>query len=183
MTNHLTACDDYLASRTGKYEWRSVRYEAASAAILLSEQLTDDSTIYDIGAGWTEFDYHMRTRLNWKGRYIPIDGGIDGTDLNYWYPRRDVEFTVALEILEHLEDPGALVELLQWRTKHRMVVSVPNPRTVDVLAIDPTHITVVTREMLESWGFNVVERTFYGGVWSNGEPDSLFGVWERKQLT
>lgn len=179
MTNFTAQCDDYLASRTGKYEYRAVRYARAARAIFDSGHLTDDSTIYDIGAGWTEFDYHMRTRLDWKGRYIPIDGGIDGTDLNYWNPTRDVEFTVALEILEHLEAPRELVRLLQHKTKHRMVVSVPNPRTVDVLGIDPTHVTVVTREMLEGWGFNVVERTFYGGVWSNGEPDSLFGVWER----
>lgn len=179
MTNFTTQCDDYLASRTGKYEWRAIRYRAASTAIHLSGRLTDDSTIYDIGAGWTEFDYHMRTALDWKGRYIPIDGGIDGTDLNYWIPPRTVDFSVALEILEHLEDPHRLVRWLQTRTKHRIVVSVPNPRTVDVLGIDPTHVTVVTREMLEDWGFRVQERMFYGGVWSNGELDSLFGVWGR----
>lgn len=179
MTNFTAQCDDYLASRTGKYEWRSVRYRSAALALNATGHLNDRATVYDIGAGWTEFDYHLRTAWDWKGRYIPIDGGIDGTDLDYWSPKREVEFTVALEILEHLRDPGDLVELLQWKTKHRIVVSVPNPRTVDVLGIDPTHVTVVTREMLESWGFNIVERTFYGGVWSNGEPDSLFGVWER----
>jgi hypothetical protein len=175
--HHFEAFDDYLASRTGRYEYRAVRYEAACRA-LTEMGIDNNDTLYDIGAGFTEFDYHLRVSRDWRGRYIPIDCGIDGTDLNYWVPPRDVQFTVALEILEHLENPGILVSHLQDVTSKAIVVSVPNPRTVDVLGIDDTHVTVVTRDMLEGWGFRVEERTFYGGVFSNGEPDSLFGVWE-----
>jgi hypothetical protein len=169
--------DDYLAERTGCYEYREIRYTAAGAAMAM-HGLSDSDSIYDIGAGFTELDYCLRTRFNWRGRYIPVDGAIDDTDLNYWTPKRDVQFSVALELLEHLNDPLELVWNLQKHTSKAIVVSVPNPRTVDVLGIDRTHVTVVTREMLESWGFFVVERTFYGGAFSNGQPDSLFGVWE-----
>lgn len=84
---------------------------------------------------------------------------------------------MGLEILEHLAHPSYTVDDLKESATVGVVVSVPNPRTVDVLGIDPTHKTVVTRDMLEAWGFEVEERVFYGGKWSNGEPDSLFGVW------
>lgn len=174
----VSECDDYLASRTGSYEYRSVRYEAA-AAELTAMGLSDTDTVVDIGAGMTEFDYHLRTTRHFKGRYIPIDGGIDGTDLNYWKPQRQYDYAVALEILEHLDDPESFIRRLQRRVTRGIVVSVPNPRTVDVLGIDPTHVTVVPFGMLSRSGFMVVEKTFYGGVFSNGEPDSLFAVWDR----
>lgn len=177
MTGWIAQCDDYLDSRTGRYEYRAVRYRAAGYD-LARMGLDDSSTIYDIGAGFTEFDYCMRTEFQWRGRYIPIDGGIDGTDLNVWVPPREADFAVALELLEHLNEPDRLVYELQLRVKG-IVASVPNPRTVDVLGIDPTHVTVVTKPMLEGWGFKVAESTFYGGVFSNGEPDSLFATWER----
>ncbi len=169
--------DDYLAERTGCYEYRAVRYTAAGAAMAM-HGLSDSDSIYDIGAGFTELDYCLRTSFNWRGRYIPVDGGIDDTDLDYWIPPRNVQFSVALELLEHLNGPEYLVRKLQKHTTKAIVVSVPNPRTVDVLGIDSTHVTVVTREMLESWGFFVTERMFCGGTFSNGQPDSLFGIWE-----
>lgn len=168
--------DQYLAQRTGCYEYREVRYSAA-ASKLLAIGLHNGSTVYDIGAGMTEFDFHLRSVHGFRGRYIPIDGSIDGTDLNYWVPPRIADHAVALELLEHLHEPRRLVDALQAKLTGSMVVSVPNPRTVDVLGIDPTHVTIVTAEMLETWGFRVEERTFYGGVFSNGEPDSLLGVW------
>lgn len=168
--------DQYLAERTGCYEYREIRYAAATRA-LMERGLASDHTVYDIGAGMTEFDYNLR-KNGFRGRYIPIDGAIDGTDLNYWIPSREAEFAVGLEILEHLHDPGELVRILKNSITRAIVVSVPNPRTVDVLGIDRTHVTVVTRDMLESWGFRVEERMFYGGVFSNGDFDSLFGIWE-----
>ena len=168
--------DQYLSERTGCYEYREVRYSAA-ASKLLAIGLTERSTVYDIGAGMTEFDYHLRSAHGWRGRYIPIDGSIDGTDLNTWYPPRIATHAVALELLEHLYEPRRLVDVLQAKMTSSVVVSVPNPRTVDVLGIDPTHVSIITAEMLETWGFRVEERTFYGGVLSNGEPDALLGVW------
>lgn len=170
-------CDSYLSERTGRYEWRAVRYRKAARA-LLSMGLDNTMTVMDVGAGMTEFDYCLRAEFNWRGRYIPIDGGIDSTDLNLWSPPRHVDFIVGLEIIEHLYDPFRAVT--SWQQKaHGVVVSTPNPETTDVLAMDETHVVEVHRYMLEHYGFTVTEETFYGGVWSDGRPDSLFGVWER----
>lgn len=169
--------DEYLAERTGRFEWRAVRYRAALAA-LQQYGLDDSDTVYDIGAGFTELDVVLRVDGGWRGRYAPIDLGIDPYhhDLERWGPPRRARFAVALEVLEHLERP--------WRLLHRLqeyvdviVVSVPNPRTVDVLGIDRTHKTIVTECDLRDAGFEVREETFYGGVYSDGQPDALFGVW------
>lgn len=169
--------DNYLAERTGCYAYRSVRYTAAGVAMGMMG-LDDAATVYDIGAGMTELDYCLRTTFEWRGRYIPIDGAIDDTDLDFWVPPREVDFAVALELLEHLYAPDRLVRALQNSVRRGIVVSVPNPETVDVLGIDDTHVTIITRQMLEGWGFTVNDATFYGGVFSGGEPDSLFATWE-----
>lgn len=176
--NAIAKVDEYLGERGGCYEYRAVRYTAAGQE-LVKLGLGNDSTVYDIGAGMTEFDYCMRRTFDWRGRYIPVDMGISAVDLNYWRPERQVDFVVALEILEHLDDPARLVRELQAASKG-IVVSVPNPRTVDVLAIDDTHVTPISQGMLERWGFVVEERTFYGGVYSHGAPDALLAVWTPK---
>lgn len=170
-TPTVSNCDHYLGARTGKYEWRRIRYMAALRA-MQAHSLTDNDTIMDVGAGWTELDVCLRVDGNWRGRYIPVDGGIDGTDLNNWMPSRMVEWAVALEIIEHLEEPFRMLERVANYTHKGIVVSTPNPRVVDVLAIDPTHVRPVTQGELEDWGFQVREESFYG------QPsDSLFGVW------
>lgn len=179
MTNFAEKCDEYLNARTGKYEYRSIRYAAAANA-LEHMGLSNSHTVLDLGAGMTEFDYHLRVSKNWRGRYIPIDGGIDGTDIEDWKPPRTYDFVVALEILEHLHTPVRTIHKLQANTDVGIVVSVPNPRTVDVLGIDETHVAShINKSFLESFGFTVVEAMFYGGVFSRGEPDSLFAVWSR----
>ena len=165
--------DEYLDARTGCYAYRSVRYGAAANSLA---GLSDSDTLYDIGCGWTEFDYHLRTAHHWKGRYIPVDGAIAPLDLNLWTPPRPAEHFVALEILEHLFDPERLAMSMAEKASSTVVVSVPNPDTVDVLGIDDTHETCVTKEMLERWGFTVTEELFYGGVFSGGRKDSLLGV-------
>ena len=76
-----------MSERTGKYEYRAIRYRKA-ADWLMKNGLTDKHTITDIGAGWTEFDYCLRKEYDWKGRYIPVDGGISNIDLNVWEPER-----------------------------------------------------------------------------------------------
>lgn len=171
-------CDNYMDSRTGKYEYRAVRYRFAIEE-MLRRGLDDTMTIVDVGAGMTEFDYTLRREYNWRGRYIPVDGGIDGTDLNYWVPPREAHWFVALELLEHLFDWRMLVGRMKQNASQGIVISTPNPRTTDVLGMDPTHVTEIWPGYLSTWGFNVTEQTFYGGVFSNGEPDSLFGVWTR----
>lgn len=176
----ITACDEYLQSRTGQYEFRAVRYRAA-AEFMRANGLADEDTVVDVGAGWTEFDYCLRAEYNWRGRYVPLDGWIDGSDLNHYVPSRDAEWFVALEILEHLEHPLTFTHRIQDFATKGIVFSTPNPRTTDVLGMDPTHISVINKTAMElSLGFTVTEQTFYGGVFSNGEPDSLFGTWLRQ---
>lgn len=167
------ACDDYLAARTGNYGWRSVRYHAAIQQ-MLNHSLTDQMTLVDVGAGWTEFDYCLRAEYHWRGRYIPVDGGIDGTDLETWRPPRAAEWLVGLEIIEHMAFPHRLINVMKDAAAIGVVLSTPNPRTTDVLGMDPTHKTPIYRSSLEIHGFTVEERSFYG------QPeDSLFAWWTR----
>ena len=87
-TPTIQSCDSYLDDRTGKYEFRAVRYRAA-ADWLTASGLTHDMTVVDVGAGMTELDYCLRAEYGWRGRYIPVDGGIDGVNLNAWTPPRE----------------------------------------------------------------------------------------------
>ncbi len=179
MTNWeptFESCDTYLNSRTGKYEYRAVRYRKA-VEWLKRHGLTDDDTLVDIGAGWTELDYCLRKEYDWRGRYIPIDGGISNLDLNSWVPERQVEWFVGLEILEHLTEPERLVNVLQNSTVKGGVVSVPDPAKVDVFALDSTHVTEVHETDLREWGFEVTSEQLYGGVFSEGANDALMGWW------
>lgn len=171
-------CDDYMESRTGKYEFRAIRYRHAIEA-MMSHGLDDSMTIFDVGAGMTEFDYTLRAEYGWRGRYIPIDGGIDGTDLNHWIPARKGHWFVALELLEHLVNWNYLIIRMKQHATQGIVVSTPNPATTDVIGMDPTHVVAIKPEYLKIRGFEVTEETFYGGVFSNGKPDSLFGVWTK----
>ena len=174
-------CDNYLGERTGKYEQRATRYRYAIEAMRENGGLDDTMTVCDVGAGWTEFDYTLRAEYNFKGRYIPIDGGIDGTDLNTWTPVRRADWFVALEILEHIDKPYGLAAKLIANANKGVVFSTPNPRTTDVLGMDSTHVCEIDRYVCEELlGFAVVETMFYGGRFSNGEPDSLFGVWIKR---
>lgn len=175
-TPTIQNCDNYMDERTGKYEFRAVRYRKAIET-MLANGLDDTMTIFDVGAGMTEFDYCLRAEYDWRGRYIPIDGGIDGTDLNAWVPPREAHWFVALELLEHLWNWRSLMDRMQLKATAGVVVSTPNPYTTDVLGMDHTHVVEVYPMHLNALGFKVTNETFYGGVFSGGEPDSLFGVW------
>lgn len=169
-------CDHYMDSRTGKYEFRAIRYRKAIET-MFAYGLDDSMTVFDVGAGMTEFDYCLRAEYNWRGRYIPVDGGIDGTDLNAWMPPREGHWFVALELLEHLWNWRSLVDWMQLKATVGVVVSTPDPRTTDVLGMDPTHVVEIPAYALTAKHFNVTRETFYGGVFSNGQPDSLFGTY------
>lgn len=172
--SHITACDTYLGERTGKYEWRCERYDHALDA-MIAEGLAGEHTVIDVGAGWTEFGCRLYERccpVGVRPRYFPIDGGLDGTDLENWWPPRPAEFFVALELLEHLENPAELVSVMQGNCTRAVVISTPNPRTTDVIGMDRTHKTPIHAYDLRSWGFKVSEESFYGQ-----KSDSLFGIW------
>lgn len=175
--NEFTIADEYMSERTGRFEYRAARYRAALDA-MQELGLSHNHTIYDIGAGWTELDAILRTDGGWRGRYIPVDFGTDGTNLERWVPPRSVDFAVGLEIIEHLYEPWRLVSALMTSSPV-VIISVPNPETTDVLGMDPDHKSIITREALEERGFVVSTHTFYGGVYSDGKPDALMGVWVR----
>lgn len=177
-TPSIQSCDQYMDDRTGKYEFRAVRYRKAIET-MLANGLTDDMTIFDVGAGMTEFDFALRAEYGWRGRYIPIDGGVDGTDIDFWTPKRDAHWFVALELMEHLKQPFVCLDTWKRHATQGVVVSTPDPRTTDVLGMDGTHICEVHKNQLELAGMSVTEETFYGGVFSDGKPDSLFGLWRR----
>lgn len=166
----IASCDHYMGARTGKYEWRRIRYRAALGA-MQQIGLTDEDTIVDVGAGWTEFDYCLRTEGSSRCRYIPVDGAFDGTNLEEWVPPRTVEYFVALELVEHLYNPLRLIAAMQEKATKGVILSTPNPRTTDVLGMDADHKTAVGAAMLREIGFTVQEESFYGQ-----ENDSLFAV-------
>lgn len=156
-------CEDYLNSRTGKYEWRRVRYIAV-ADLLIEAGLNNDDLIIDVGAGWTEFDYCLRAEYGWRGRYLPVDGQFDGTDLNLWTPPREASFIVAIELLEHLFNPMRMMLAMRAHASKLIVATTPNPATTDVLGMDPTHVTPLPEKFFKVMGWQTRVESFYGQV-------------------
>jgi len=152
---------NYLESRVASYQKRKPRY-AETSAVLKNEGLKNSDTLLDVGSGWTELDYHLRVDLDWHGRYIPIDGAIDGVDLEQWAPPHPHEWLIALELLEHLHNPQRLALALIDKALRGVVISTPNPAVIDVYAMDPTHITPISQPTLEKWGFQVRPCSLYG---------------------
>lgn len=181
-TPTVANCDQYMDDRTGKYEYRAVRYRLAIEH-MKKHGLDDTMTIVDLGAGMTEFDYCLRVEYNWRGRYIPVDGGIDGTDLNRWHPPRRAHWFVALEILEHLTNWEWVLSDMKNHATMGVVVSTPNPFTTDVLAMDDTHVVEISADMLEAHELTVHRETCYGGVFNRpgmeNYSDCLMGVWTK----
>lgn len=156
-----TKWTEYLRSRTGSYQFRCIRY-AAVADLLIRNHLGDDDLIVDVGAGWCEFDHYLRTSLGWRGRYLPVDGSIDGTDLEDWQPEFNAAFFVALEVLEHLERPYELAFQMQRLCTKGVVLTTPNPATVDVLAMDKTHRTPISLQDFQAWGYHAHIDSLFG---------------------
>jgi len=168
-------CDEYARSHKRPYVERKIRYQVAGDRMCRGG-LTDRHTVVDVGAGWTELDFCLRTEHGWRGRYVPIDGWLDGTNLDLWSPTRSFEWFAALEILEHLHDPFRLLRELMESATMGVVVTTPNPFVHD-LSQDPTHITPITREMLEEVGMVTSLHNFYG------DPnDGIAGLWCREYV-
>src|SRR4051794_2907957 len=113
--------EKYLSQRTGTYEFRCRRYHAVYAQLILNG-LKPDDLIVDVGAGMCEFDTYLRS-MGWSGRYLPVDGAIDGTDLNGWGPSTRADFFVAIEVLEHLPQPFLLMSLLSMFAEKAVVIT------------------------------------------------------------
>lgn len=160
---------DYLAERTGTFHYRVRRYSAV-ARELERLGLTDGDLIYDVGAGMCEFAKYLYG-MGWTGRYVPIDGSIDGTNLDWWVPTISADFVVAIETVEHLVDPQRFFTLaMQFSTKGA-VVTTPNAEVVDVKALDRTHVHALSRFSFPlSW--KVRTEQFF-----NRDDDSLLASW------
>lgn len=183
-TPTVANCDQYMNEREGKYEYRAIRYRAA-IDWMIANGLDDTMTVVDVGAGMTEFDYCLRAEYGFRGRYIPVDGGIDGTDLNVWTPPRQAHFFVALELVEHLTEWKSLLAKMKDKATVGVVLSTPDPVLTDVLAMDPTHVTdEIDIPMLMQQGMNVGQFRFYGGVFNRPEyktsaTDAFLATWKK----
>lgn len=173
--------EQYLCSRTGTYEFRCIRY----AEVLLRLQgmgFSNGHSVLDVGAGRQEFCTYLRQQ-GWTGDYHPVDGSLDGVDIDdlvyYSHVQDDIPFqydwVVAIEVIEHLYYAGhAIRQFPRWATKG-VVVTTPNPKVVDVYAIDPTHVTAVRRYDLEAGSYVVAERSLFAK-----EDDSLV-AWRKAE--
>lgn len=177
MSDHIRrAALDYLAERTGTLEYRFQRY-AAVADELFARGLDDSKIIADLGAGMGDFAFYLRAVRGFKGRYLPVDGSIDGTNLERgWRPKVDFDFVTAIELLEHLNNPERLLKDMRAAASV-VVITTPNTGALGedyVRGMDRTHVSPLFDFQLEKWGASKVEiRSFFG------KPnDSLLAVWE-----
>lgn len=174
------AWEEYLSTTPsyGSYYDRCPEYHVVFRQ-LARLGLAENDLIVDVGAGWCDFDHYIRTEQGWRGRYMPIDGSIQGIDMNLWSgPRVHADWYVCIETLEHLYEPGHLVEQMKKYTKQGMVVTTPNADVVDVLAVDRTHVIALDRAWLQDYGFKVHAVNFSGRGDAEGpDADTLVGVW------
>lgn len=163
----------YLNARRGTYDFRCNRYDAV-IDVMLTFGYRPDDLVLDVGAGRAEFGKRLLERAG--GRcYIPVDGST-GTELETWEPEpsysvyaglayglitRPVDWFVCIEVLEHLHDPYRVMKVMEENASKGVVVTTPNPETVDVLALDPTHVTPIPRSAFEFSMWDVEERSFF----------------------
>lgn len=163
--------NDYLNARTGKYEWRCQRYDGVINK-LAAMGLDDNDTVIDLGAGREEFHKRLLER-GYRVNYFPIDASIDGVDLDTWKPIARADFFVAIELLEHLWHPFRLMQEMAGHADKGIAATTPNPRTTDVLGMDPTHVIPIYAEQFRYHGWDTEIRSFYGQ-----EDDSVL-AWKK----
>lgn len=154
---------------------REKRYRLAGD-FMVANGLKNFDTIVDVGAGWQDFDYVLRFEYMWRGIYLPVDH-MYGDDLNSWHPTREVDWFVCLEILEHLTTGGWLVEMMKNMARKGIVVTTPDPATVDVLGMDPGHVRAITAEELNGWGFDTTTVSIYTEDYTREATDAIFATW------
>lgn len=176
-------CRQYLAERRSDYAFRCWRYDRVIR--LLETQLgfkaNEKPSIVDVGAGTKDFKRRMDDWVNnplqtghWHGKYIPIDGSIDGTDLNYWVPDIKADYYVCIELLEHLYNPFRLMDEMVRCAKKGVIITTPNSDVVDTLAIDSTHVTPLHRFHFEMRGWSAEIHSLFS------KPNDSIVAWYKK---
>ena len=153
--------EKYLQARTGKYEWRCIRYNHVYD-LMVNMGLNNDDLIIDIGAGYGDMDYFLRHTCHFKGRYLPIDAALDGTDLNLWSPRVIASFIIGMEILEHLDNPYRMMDVMKENSRKGCIATTPNPAVVDVFAMDKTHKVSIPEIDFQRLGWNTYTANCFG---------------------
>lgn len=159
---------EYLGERTGTYHFRCRRY---AAVWRMMHRLYDDQLVYDVGAGMCEFGRYLY-QLGWSGQYVPVDGSIDGTDLEHWMPPARVDWFVAIEVIEHLHNADRLLKRMENLCDRGVVITTPNAEEVDVLALDRTHVQAFTPEYFEARNYDVSVLSLFGR-----EKDTIVARW------
>lgn len=164
-------CNTYLDQRIGTYEFRKIRY--TSVVQKMSRMgLRDDHLVVDVGAGRCELN-HLLHELYFRVRYLPVDGSLDGTDLETWQPPLRADFFAAIEILEHIHHPQRLMRELMLHANKGIVATTPNPLTTDVMGMDHTHVTPLYPAHFAALGWKTEIRSHFG------QPDdSILAWWE-----
>jgi hypothetical protein len=145
--------------------------------VLRSMGMRSADTIADVGSGRMEFAKRLR-EVGHEGMYVPIDGSIDGVDLNTWNPPDKVDWAVSIETVEHLHDPARMMARLKVMARFGAVITTPNAETVDVLAMDPTHLVALTRQdVAEMSGFVTEVGSLFTDV-----DDTIIAWWDHRHL-
>lgn len=164
--HYLWTCPSY-----GSQQDRVPEYDV-TWQILRRGGVTDRDLIVDVGCGDQGLDIYLRRLAAFRGQYLGLDGSIQGIDLNFWEPPHRADWFVALEVIEHLEKPAHIIRRMLRYADKGVIISTPNADVVDVLAVDPTHVTPVGIKDVEEWGMEHQEFAMNPG---RGEGDTLFG--------
>ena len=151
-TQWKAECEAYLRAQ-GPWESRSRRYRAVWRALLQMGFMTGDLVV-DVGAGMCDFARYMYRTENQQFRYLPLDGSIDGRDIEKMreeFPFGD--WMVCIETVEHMHDPYGLLDVMKARANKGVAVTTPNPRVTDVLALDSDHKHAISIEEFIGIGY------------------------------
>lgn len=171
MTPHMEKWINYRDTRRGDYEFRSQTRYKGVADRLFAIGLNDRHSVLDVGAGTCQFGHSLWER-QWFGEYKPVDAVIDGRDLETYEAER-ADFIVCIEVLEHLHNPLRLLDIMMRAARRAVVITTPNNMAVDVIACDPTHVSVITACDLLERGFTVERHSWFG------VPDDTLLGWMR----
>lgn len=164
-------CKQYLAERRSSYDFRCRRYDRVIRYLetAMGFKAKEKPSIVDVGAGTQDFKRRMGDWVHnpletghWYGKYIPIDGSIDGTDLNYWVPTLKADYYVCIEVLEHLHNPFRLMDEMVRCAKKGVIITTPNSDVVDTLSIDSTHVTPLYAFHFEMRGWKTQIHQLFG---------------------